>query len=442
MASLPSATEIVVIGAGAIGVSVAYALARDGHEVVVLDRGAVGMGASAGTASMVTASHAERMASPATLLEGLRFLPDPAGPLSLRPRPQLVPWLARFASASLRPRDAHAGSELLRRLALESLELHRSWAHELETGLVSAGTLNVYLSERGIAGRDEAAAEHRAAGLEVELLDAEALRERQPAILGALGAAFYPGDAHVDSLQYTQRVAEGARRLGARVLEGVEALRVDRTGADLRIDSTSGTISARRLVLAGGVGSRRLARDLAVSLPLVGAKGYHVEFADPDGSIVQPVFLAETRVVVTPLAGRLRLAGTLELGSDPVALGRRRVEAVAEAGTRHVAGLAGARITHVWRGLRPMTPDGMPIVGRAPADDRVILATGHGMLGITLAPVTGEHVATLARGLELHSDLAPLGPSRFRRLPRFATATGPGSRARGARDAPHDRRPR
>jgi D-amino-acid dehydrogenase len=417
MMSLPSATGIVVIGAGAIGASVAYALARDGHEVVVLDRGAVGMGASAGNACMVTASHAERMASPATLLEGIRFLADPAGPLSLRPRPKLVPWLARFASASLRPRAAHAGTDLLRQLATESIERHRVWADELETGLVSAGTLNVYLSETGLIGRDAAAREHRAAGIDVELLDAAALRERQPAILGALGASFYPGDAHVDSLQYVQRVADGAQRLGARVFEGVEVLRVERGAAALRIETTSGTISAGQLVLAAGVWSRRLARDLDVALPLEGAKGYHVEFAGLDGSIGQPVFLAETRVVVTPLWGRLRLAGTLELGTDPDALGRRRLEAVAEAGIRHVAGLAGARVTHVWRGLRPMTPDGMPIVGRAPADDRVILATGHAMLGITLAPITAEHVATLARGLDLHAELAPLRPDRFRRLP-------------------------
>src|SRR5664279_5502288 len=135
MTSLPSATEIVVVGAGAIGASAAYALARNGHEVVVLDRGAVGMGASSGTACMVTASHAERMATRAMLIEGIRFLPDPAGPFSLRPRPRLLPWLARFTAASLTG-DAHAGTALLRRLALESVELHRAWSDALETGLV------------------------------------------------------------------------------------------------------------------------------------------------------------------------------------------------------------------------------------------------------------------------------------------------------------------
>jgi D-amino-acid dehydrogenase len=415
MASLPSATEIVVIGGGAIGASAAYALARDGHEVVLLDRGEIGMGASAGTACMVTASHAERMASRAMLLEGIRFLPDPAGPFSLRPRPRLWPWLARFTAASLTG-DAHGGTALLRQLATQSVELHRAWARELETGLVEAGTLNVYVTEAGLAGRAATVAEHRAAGMQVELLDAEELRDRQPAILDAKGAAFYPADAHVDSLMFTQRVAAAAERLGARVLTGVEALGVTRAAAELRLATTSGTIAAQKLVLAAGVWSPRLAHDLALTLPLVGAKGYHVEFEGVQAAVRQPVYLYETRVVATPVGDRLRLAGTLELGSDPDALGRRRVDAVVEAGTRHIAGVAGARVSHVWRGLRPMSSDGMPIIGHAPGDDRVIVATGHGALGITLAPRTAELVATLAGGGELALEHAALDPARFHRV--------------------------
>lgn len=430
MASLPWATEIVVIGAGAIGASTAYALARDGHEVVVLDRGAVGMGASAGTACMVTASHAERMATRAMLLEGIRFLPDPAGPFSLRPRPRLLPWLARFTAASLTG-DAHGGTALMRTLAIESVELHRAWARELETGLVEAGTLNVYLTEAGLAGREAAVAEHREAGMRVELLDAAGVRERQPAILGAEGAAFYPDDAHVDSLVFTQRVAAAAERRGAQVLEGIEVLGVTRSPAELRLQTTSGIIKAQRIVLAAGVWSPRLAHDLGVTLPLVGAKGYHVELEGLQTAVRQPVYLFETRVVATPVGNRLRLAGTLELGSDPDALSRRRMDAVLEAGTRHIAGVAGTRVSHVWRGLRPMSSDGMPIIGRTPTDDRVLVATGHGVLGITLAPRTAELIATLISGSELAPELGPLDPARFRR---------PGAAMRGWREAARDRR--
>ena len=421
MTSLPSAAEIVVVGAGAIGASVAYALARDGHEVVVLDRGTIGMGASSGTACMVTASHAERMASRAMLLEGIRFLPNPAGPFSLRPTPRLLPWLARFTAASLAG-DAHGGTALLRRLALESVELHRGLAAALDTGLVQHGTLNVYLSDAGLAGRAAAVAEHRDAGMDVELLDAGDVRERQPAILGARGAAFYPDDAHVDSLQYTRRLAEAATSLGARVREGVDVLGVVRSAAQLRIDTTEGPISAQKLVLAAGVWSPRLARELGTRLPITGAKGYHVEFAGLEAAVRQPAYLYETRVVATPLAGRVRLAGTLELGSDPDAVGRRRIAAVIDAGTRHIAGVAGARVSHVWRGLRPMSSDGMPIIGRIPADDRVLVATGHG--------VARHHARALdrrARGVARRRRRARAlaGPAGSRALPPALVLAAP-----------------
>jgi D-amino-acid dehydrogenase len=328
-----------------------------------------------------------------------------------------VPWLARFTAAALRPGEAQAGTALVRELARQSVALHRSWADELDTGLVQAGTLNVYLSEHGLREREATVAEHRAAGLDVELLDAGEVRDRAPGVLGAVGAAFYPGDAHLDSLELTRALAKHATRLGATVLENVEVLRVERAHQDLWIETTDGTLTAQRCVVAGGVWSRRLGADLGLSLPLEGAKGYHVEYRDIEHAIEQPTYLAETRVVATPLAGRLRLAGTLELGTDPDAVGARRVDAVVEAGAKHVAGVADARVSHIWRGLRPMAPDGMPMIGQAGHDHRVLVATGHGMLGITLAPVTAELIATLVAGGDPDPAHAAIRPDRFRRIP-------------------------
>jgi D-amino-acid dehydrogenase len=409
--------EVVVVGGGAIGACVAYSLAADGHTVLLLERGEIGMGASCGTACLVTASHAERLASPASLRNGLRSLPDPAGPLSIRPAPRLLPWLTRFVAASLRRRDADRGNSLLLRLAVESTEAHRTLARELGTGLVEAGLLNCYVTNAGIEARDALAAEHRAAGLDVRLLDREELRHFEPSVRAACGAAFYPSEAHVDSLGFVRRVAEGARRAGARLATGVEALRLVRRQTELRIETTAGAVAARTVVLAAGVWSRRFAGDLGLSLPLAPAKGYHLEYAGVAEAPRRPVFLIEPRVVATPLEGRLRLAGTFELGSDPEAVNHRRLAAVARAGAAHIAGVGGARVTSVWRGLRPLSADGMPIVGRAPADERVLLAVGHGTLGITLGPLTGVHVAALARGEELPAALAPLRPERFRRAP-------------------------
>jgi D-amino-acid dehydrogenase len=415
----PAATEIAVIGAGAIGAAAAYELARHGHEVVLLDRDRVGRGASSGTACLITPSHSERMASPAALREGLRALPDPTGPFSLRPTPRLLPWLGRFTLAALHGADAvHAGSVLLRRMALDSLGLHQAWHAEIDTGLERRGLLNAYLTDAGLVARDALVAEHHALGMAAQALDAAEVAALEPAVRGARGGAFHPDEAHLDGLVFVQRVAAAARRAGAVVCEDVEVVRVGRGRGELTVATTAGTMTAKRLVVATGVTVAGFARDLGVALPIQPAKGYHVEHAVDPPPLGRPVFLAETRVVATPLPGRLRLAGTLELGTDPQAIDRRRVAAVAAAGRRHVAGLASAPVTGLWRGLRPMSADGLPIVGRAPGDERVLLALGHGMLGITLAPHTAGQVTRLARGEELGVDGELLAPERFTPLLR------------------------
>ena len=122
--TLPAASEVVVIGGGAVGLSAAYVLAQRGVETVVLERNQVGSGASAGTACMITPSHADRTASPAALKDGLRFLLDPKAPLKLRPKPSELAWVARFTAASLSEQRAEEGTRLLRDLAIRSTELH------------------------------------------------------------------------------------------------------------------------------------------------------------------------------------------------------------------------------------------------------------------------------------------------------------------------------
>ena len=276
--------------------------------------------------------------------------------------------------------------------------------------------LNVWTSEDGDEHRRRWADEHRAAGIEVQLLDAGEVRELEPLARGARYGSLYPGDAHVDSLGFVQVVARAAETAGARVITGLDALRLTPMPSGVRIDTTAGPIEAAQVVVAAGVWSSRLARDAGVMLPMWPAKGYHVEYTGV-AAPQRPVFLGESRVVATPLAGRVRLAGTLEFGSDPDTVDYRRVDAITRAGAERLDGLAGATPSAVWRGPRPVTADGMPMVGRAPGNERVIIAAGHAMLGITMAPVTAVWVERLARGEDLDAELAAIAPGRFHRFP-------------------------
>jgi D-amino-acid dehydrogenase len=167
------------------------------------------------------------------------------------------------------------------------------------------------------------------------------------------------------------------------------------------------------VVLAAGVWSGGLTRDLGLRLPLEGGKGYHVDVESRPGDPELPVWLHESRVVITPLDGRLRLAGTLELTGTDRGVDARRVDAIIAAARRAMPHFGSRRTLDVWRGLRPCTPDGLPVIGRAPDLDNAILATGHGMWGLQLAPITARLVAAVVGGEQAAHDLRPLRPERF-----------------------------
>jgi len=158
-----------------------------------------------------------------------------------------------------------------------------------------------------------------------------------------------------------------------------------------------------------------LARELELPLALEGGKGYHIDVEAQVGDPSFPIWLHESRVVITPLGARVRLAGTLELTGTDQTVDPRRVDAITQAATRALPTFASRPRLHVWRGLRPCTPDGLPIIGRAPNLDNLTLATGHGMWGLQLAPLTAELVASTVRGRSPEVDLAPVRPDRFER---------------------------
>ena len=185
---------------------------------------------------------------------------------------------------------------------------------------------------------------------------------------------------------------------------------------------------ADEVVVAAGVWSAELARSLGVRLPLEGGKGYHVDVEARPGDPELPVWLHESRVVITPMEGRLRLAGTLELTGTDRGVDARRVEAIVAAVRQALPGFGSRRTLDVWRGLRPCTPDGLPVIGRVPNVENAILATGHGMWGLQLAPVTGRLVASLVAGDEPDHDLEPLRAERFRMASRRPQRLGASAR--------------
>jgi D-amino-acid dehydrogenase len=396
--------EVVVVGGGAIGVSAAYELARRGVRTTLLERGALADGCSSGNAGLVCPSHSHPLATPATLAEGVRALLRSDSALSIRPRRDTLTWLARFASACRSGHVEHA-TDAIRSLSVASLAMHAELA-TLGTGFERRGILSVYESNARFAD-DRREAER--SGLTARVLSPGETRTLEPAVRCAIaGGIFFPDEGHVDPLRYVQAIGEAAASAGADVQTGVEV----RSLTSQTVETSGGSLRPRTVVLAAGAWTAQLARGLGVSVPITGGKGYHLDFAPTEGDPRVPILIQGARSALTPLAGRLRVAGTLEVAGLDLRRNEARIEAMRR-GAMRVLGHDGREVIDVWAGLRPCAPDGLPVIGRPAAAPSLVIATGHAMKGLSLAPVTARLVAELVAGETLSHDLGPFSPDRF-----------------------------
>jgi len=232
---------------------------------------------------------------------------------------------------------------------------------------------------------------------------------------------------------FVRELARLAGETGADIRTGHEALRIEATGGRVtRVVTTRGVFEPDTVVLAAGVWTVPVAGQLGLNLPIQAAKGYGLTVPRPEGVPDVPLYATERHVCVTPMGDVVRLAGTLELAGFDLSVRWRRVERIREGADRLIAGLGALEPTEVWRGLRPCTPDGLPIIGRSPRHDNVIVAAGHAMLGLGEGPITGRLVAQLVAGETPELDLDPLRVDRFPSLvPPIADVVGRGARARG-----------
>jgi D-amino-acid dehydrogenase len=412
--------DVLVIGAGVIGVCSAWFLRQTGARVVLLDRGEVCSGSSYGNAGLVVPSHSVPLAEPAALAHGLRWLLSPDSPFYIKPRLDLdlLRWLWRFRRAAT-PARVERAIPVLRDLHLASRALYADFAATgLDFGYCGRGRVLVCNTEAGLAEAIDEARHMRSVGLQAEELTPASLSH----ILGDLrlncvGGTSYPQDAHLDPALFVRSLAQRARDAGVEIIESAEVLRIDsRRRVVSVVDTTRGTFQPQRLVLAAGSWSPPLAVGLGLDLPIQPAKGYSVEIEAPADTPDVPFMLTEAKVGVTPLGrGRLRFAGTLELAGLDLSINRRRVDAIVNAVPRYVPDWnpADFRVREVWRGLRPCTPDGLALIGRPRDWDNVVLAAGHAMIGMSLGPVTGRLVAQIVGGRTPDFDLGLFDPDRF-----------------------------
>jgi D-amino-acid dehydrogenase len=410
--------DVLVAGAGVVGVSAAHFLAARGRSVTVVEAGEVASGSSYGNAGLVVPSHSVPLAAPGVVAKGMRWMFDPDSPFYIRFRwdRALFSWLWKFRAACREDR-ARRAIPLLRDLHRASLALFDDLARleGMDCAWARRGLLGIYRTGHGL---EEGRAEARLLGefgLATEILDAPAARREVPALReGLAGAIRFPEDAHLEPAGFVRALARHAEARGARILTRTEVLGFGLEGKRIAtVRTTRGVFQPEEVVLATGSWSPQVARGLGLKIPIQPAKGYSIALSMPQPPPEVPLLLAEAKVGVTPMGKFLRLAGTLELAGLDLSINERRVEAIRRGAREFLEGLDALPELEIWRGLRPCTPDGLPLVGRPRSIENLVLATGHAMIGLSLGPITGKLVSEIASRETPSIDLSLLSPDRF-----------------------------
>lgn len=411
------AKTVAVIGAGIVGVSTAIWLQRDGHEVILIDKAGPGEGTSHGNGGVLASCSVMPVPTPGLWSKAPKMLLDPNQPLFMRWSylPKIAPWLMQFMS--------HANAPAVRRRAAaataiigDSLADHQALATGTgaDKWIVPADYVWLYNSRADYDADTLGKEVRRENGFDWEFLDEPAFRAYDPAFGPEITcAARFPGHGRIaDPGRYVKDLAAHAQAQGARLVIGEVSDIAREAGRVTGVRIGGETIACDAAVLTAGAWSAKLAAKLGVKAPLESERGYHLELYEPSVMPRSPVMVTSGKFVATPMDGRLRLAGIVELGGldappsrAPFALLERQIR-------KAIPGLSWKK-TVEWMGHRPSMADSLPIIGEAPSVKGAFMGFGHDHVGLTGGPKTGRLLSQLIGGKTPNINLAPYAPDRF-----------------------------
>lgn len=411
-------SDVLVLGGGAIGLACALYLLRAGRSVTVLEQNTVGGATSHGNCGTITPSHAMPLAMPGIIAQALRWMTQADAPLRIAPRLDfpLLAWMMNFArlcnwSDFKRLTAAKAPLLKLSRQMLGELIRDEHFDCEFET----LGTLTVYRDRQAFEKSAWLPKALRDVGLPIEILDGAACRAREPVLNDRIIAGyFHPLDAHLRPNRYVAELARAVREKGGEICEAtaINGFRVE-SGRIESVATSAGEFCGRDVMLALGAWSPLLARQLDLRIPIQPGKGYSITYTRPQQCPRIPLTLKERAVCVTGWNSGYRLGSTMEFAGYDASLNRTRLDALRRGAAEYLIEPEGPQILEEWYGWRPMTHDDLPILGRAANVQNLVLATGHGMLGVTMSAATGLLLSELVTGRTPSIDMAAFAPARF-----------------------------
>lgn len=411
-------SDVLIIGGGAIGLACAHELVKSGCTVRIIEKATVGAGASHGNCGLVFVSDLPPLCVPGVIGHELMRTLQGTSPLTIKPRldPSLAGWLLRFAAHCTARHRRHAMRARERLLHLSDNLLKELITDEqFDCEYAQRGVLMAFMDPRALEGY---AATNRLLapfGLAADYYDRQAVQALEPALCDRVcGGWLHPRDSHLRPAWLVAAWHRKLRREGVRFVENCPLEHLEIRGAEAVAARTpTGRFTADQFVLAAGAWSPRIGRQLGLRLPIQPGKGYSITMQRPAMSVSRPCYLVERSVVVTPWPSGYRLGGTMEFAGFDDRLTEKRLAHITRSAAAYLKTPVGEQVVERWTGLRPMTPDDLPVIDRARTPRNLLVATGHGMLGISMATGTGRLITDLVLGRPPAVDPSPYSMGRF-----------------------------
>jgi D-amino-acid dehydrogenase len=410
--------KVIIIGGGVIGLCSAYYLVKAGHKVTVIDQSSMDHGASYVNAGCLTPSHFIPLAAPGVMKQGLRSIFDPASPLFIKPRLNryFLEWVWAF-NRSCSASNVAQSIKIIKDINLWSADLFseirssEGFTFQLE----NKGLLILCLTEKMLEEELRVSQIASEEGLDVRQLSPSEIKTMDPNVLiNAFGAVHYDCDWHTTPHEFMKEIYDWLEGKGVIFYKNTQVIDILASEGEIKeIITRNDRFTADEFVLAAGSWSDLLIRKLGIRIPLEAGKGYRIN-VDKYTGITVPTVLAEAKVAVTPMNGFTRFAGTMEIAGVNHKINKLRVAAIAEAAQKYYPdiSISNDEKDQAACGLRPISPDGKPYIGKSKKCNNLTIATGHAMMGWSMAPATGKLVAEIISEKTSTFDIGPFSPDR------------------------------
>ena len=411
--------DVVIIGGGIVGLCSAYFLQKEGHKITVLDKSDITSGASFVNAGYITPSHIIPLASPGMISKGIKWMFNSSSPFYMQPRwdTDFFKWSWYFHKSSTKEK-VELAIPLIKEINIISRELFTSIKNSGDLGdfqLERKGLLMLYKTDKEGEHEMQVAKKASYLGLEVSSLNKKELDTLQPNVtMNVKGAIHYECDGHTTPTEFMKKMLDYLKRSGVIVKTNEEVIDLStENGRITKVTTNKNIYSPEEVVLAAGTWSDNLSKKLKIKLPIQAGKGYRINVPRPTG-ITIPAILMEAKVAVTPMAEYTRFAGTMEFSGINDVIRKQRVEAIANATTEFYPEIkiSEAEKLDAKSGLRPVSPDGLPYIGKSSSLKNLTVATGHAMMGWSLGPVTGKLVSEIISDKKTSMDINGFSPNR------------------------------